>query len=116
LSILNLTKNVALPKQIELGVIEPKDKLEIISLITFHELPTNKDMIARAIKLSNISIAHNAEKAMIGGPEFFMCTLEHVLMENGVKPLHAFVKKVVNEFVIDNKVVVYNTYEHIGWV
>ena len=116
MNILNLTKNLALPKQIELGVIEPEDKFEIISLMTFHELPTNKDMIARAIKLSNICIAHNVEKAMIGGAEFFICTLEHVLMENGIKPLHAFVRKNKKDVVVDGMVTSNWTYEHIGWV
>jgi len=97
--ILNLTIKNITPLQYSLGVIEPMNKDQVIVLLTFNELPKKDDMILRALKLADICLYHQVTKAMIGGVDFFMCTLEHVLMENGIKPVYSF-----------------SNNDHLGWV
>ena len=97
--ILNLTIKKATPSQQSVGVVEPGNKEQVIQLLTFTKLPTKDDMVSRAVKLADICLHYKVEKAMIGGVDFFMCTLEHVLMENGVKPVYSF-----------------SNNDHLGWI
>lgn len=98
-SILNLTTKNITPELTSLGVIEPLNKDQVIKLLAFDTLPLKDDMILRAIKLADICIYHKVNKAMIGGIDFFMCTLEHVLMENSIKPVYSF-----------------SRHNHMGWI
>jgi len=95
--IINLTQHTPLPAQIAEGVFSSSKHEEIRGLLTFHEAPTTKEMIKRALELSVIAREEGAEYALIGGAPYFMPILEKVLLDSGIIPLYAFSRRQVEE-------------------
>ena len=115
--ILNLTQHPATPDQIEAGVIEPENKEEVRKLLTFNELPTYEEIMARAEALATIAIKHDVKKAMIGGALFFMTPLAAILRCRGITPLFSFTKRVVEEKVLEDGTVEKKAvFKHEGWI
>ena len=118
--ILNLTQHEATKEQIEAGVIEPASKGYIRELLTFEELPSQKELERRAKELAWLAEAYRSEgitKVMIGGAPYFMSTLEKVLKEHGFTPLYAFSKReCIEEKRPDGSVKKTQVFRHIGFV
>ena len=97
--IFNLTQHEATPSQIRDGVYEPSPEVKerIRRLLTFEEPPSTAMIKARAEELAGIAAAHKARYAMIGGASYLMSALERALIRQGIIPLHAFSKRVVEE-------------------
>jgi len=117
MEILNLTQHKPTEEQIKAGVVDPVErKNEIQILLTFDKIPTKNEMEDRAIRLAKICIEEGFDKAMIGGAPYFMSTLERILKENGVQPLYAFSKRVVEEVETENGVEKKVIFKHLGFV
>ena len=123
--ILNLTQHVATPEQIEAGVFEPICyKAEIQALLTFEEIPSKREMEARARRI--MTFAHteaqiqktSCTKVMIGGAPYFMSCLENTFRENGVfTPVYAFSKREsVDQPQPDGSVKKTSVFRHAGFV
>lgn len=117
MSILNLTQHQATAEQIEAGVIEPSDKAEIQSLLTFQALPSKAELVSNAEAIALIARASGCDTAMIGGAPFFMSVLENALRGVGVKPVYAFSERVsVESMQDDGSVIKKNVFRHVGFV
>ena len=92
-NILNLTQHNATPSQVSEGVVEPTNKEEIQSLLTFHGCPTGESISYRAMQITALAVKNGAKYAMIGGAPFLMSSLEKYLFESGIKPLYSFSKR-----------------------
>lgn len=118
--ILNLTVHSATIEQIDAGVIEPNSKKEIISLLTFDELPNKNEIILRATKLIQIieeeKNHNNFDSVMLGGAPFLMSILEVLLKTKNFKPLYSFTKRVANESIIDGVIHKNSIFKHCGFV
>ncbi len=88
--ILNLTQHNATQDQIDAGVVEPKDKTNIQSLLTFEQMPSRALLEERAAALAGVVAVEGYEVAMIGGAPFFMPPLELALQKNDIQPVYAF--------------------------
>ena len=95
--IFNLTKHYASWEEHKMGVVEPgkKAKQDIIALLSFSVLPDQLMLDDRAHQLAGIAKLSGCSKALIGGPSFFMSTLEMALCYHGIEPV--FVWRVKNE-------------------
>ena len=117
MKILNLTQHKPTIEQIKLGIVDPVErKSEIQALLTFDEIPSKNEMEDRAIRLAKICVEEGFDKAMIGGAPYFMSTLEKVLKENGIQPLYAFSKRIVEEIETKNGVEKKVIFKHLGFV
>ena len=96
-AIFNLTKHFTNWEERKMGVIEPgkKAKSDIIALLSFSVLPDQLMLDDRAHELAGIAKLSGCKKALIGGPAFFMSTLEMALCYHGIEPV--FVWRVKNE-------------------
>uniref|UniRef100_A0A6M3MDN1 Putative transposase n=1 Tax=viral metagenome TaxID=1070528 RepID=A0A6M3MDN1_9ZZZZ len=92
--IINLTRNKTTVEQAGDGVKEPNNKDKVINLLSFDQIPTNKEIYLRAHELAKI--ADNAEGAMIKEPSWLMGALETELLDLMIKPLYSFTKLVEN--------------------
>jgi len=98
--ILNLTQHDATEEQLKAGVVEPtkEDKEWVKQLLTFDEIPSRNDLIRRAKELAEVAREYiECDKAMIGGAPFLMPSLEYYLKKEGVVPVYAFSKRIVEE-------------------
>ena len=117
MKILNLTQHAATPDQIAAGVVEPADKELVQALITFDELPSAKEVEAKAKALAQMAGYDGYDTVMIGGAPYFMAPLEKALREQGIKPLYAFSKREsVEEKQADGSVKKIQMFRHAGWV
>lgn len=117
MNVLNLTQHAASPDQVAAGVVEPTDKVKVSKLLTFDTPPSQGDMEERARALAYVAIGQFAKSAMIGGAPFFMGTLERVLKEEGIKPLHAFSRREsVDQPQPDGSTKKVAVFRHAGWV
>ena len=115
--IINLTQHQATAAQAAEGVFEPKDKTAVQQLLTFEDLPTKEDIVARAEALADIAKAENAENAMIGGAPYLMGALENALKGRGIQPLYAFsVRESIEEHLPTGEVIKKNVFRHLGFV
>ena len=115
--IINLTQHDSTLTQKEQGVVEPKDKQVIKTLLTFNAIPTVAEMSERAEKLANLAYESGAPAAMVGGAPYFMSALEQALKAKGVKPLYAFSeRKSVDKHLPDSTVTKVAVFEHVGFV
>jgi len=115
--ILNLTQHAASPEQIEAGVIEPKNKEAVKSLLTFKTLPTVTDVAERAGKLAIIASESGCKSAMIGGAPFLMGALQETLAGFGVNPVYAFSQREsVDQTQADGSVRKVAVFRHLGFV
>ena len=92
-TILNLTQHLTTSDQIELGVVEPKDKGKVQSIITFDSLPNHAELVERANLLAQYALSENAESVMIGGAPYFSSYVEQAMRYAGIKALYAFSKR-----------------------
>ena len=117
MGILNLTQHAASADQITAGVVEPADKALVQALITFDELPSAKELAAKAEALAQMAAYDGYAEVMIGGAPFFMAPLEKALHERGIKPLYAFSRREsVEEHQADGSVKKSAVFRHVGWV
>ncbi len=112
--IINLTQHVGTPEQ---GVTEPPNKLEVQDLLTFGDLPSAREIYARASALASIALNTGADSAMIGGAPYLMSALESALMDVGVQPLYAFsVRESIEQTDPDGSTRKVAVFRHKGWV
>lgn len=119
MSIINLTQHAGSPDQVAEGLVEPsaEEKKMIVSLISFEEIPSLKEMEERAEKLSQIVLRHGCNAAMVGGAPYFMAPLEKSLIDKGIKPLYAFSKRESEDQIqADGSVRKVAIFRHAGWV
>ena len=115
--IANLTQHSATDIQVEEGVFNLDQSLNLGAILTFTTAPSEEEMQERAKKLANIAAEAGAEAAMIGGAGYFMRPLEEALREKGIKPLYSFSeRKSVEKTNPDGTVTKVNVFEHVGWV
>jgi len=117
MKILNLTQHAPSQEQLAAGVVDPADKQEVCSLLTFDSIPSSAEMRDRAERLAAIAKEVGAAAAMIGGAPFFMSALEAALLEVGVEPVYAFSLRVTEEVPQpDGSVRKTNVFRHVGFV
>ncbi len=119
--ILNFTQHKATPDQIEDHVWDLNDanRAELIKLLTFNEIPSNKEIKDRAIELTKLALAHShfGTEVMIGGAPYLMSTLEYTLAEAGMKPVYSFTQRQSIETQnTDGTVTKTNVFKHIGFI
>ncbi len=115
--IVNLTQHSASVEQIDSGVVEPQNKQEVQSLLTFNTLPSVEEISARAAALAEIAVAEGYSKAMLGGAPFLMGPLELALKLKGIEPLYAFsARESIDETLPDGSVKKVAIFRHLGWV
>lgn len=117
--IINLTQHISAQEQLEEGVVDlpeaQRNKLQ--QLLTFDRLPQGSLIAARAADIADIAVANGATHAMIGGAPFLMAQLEAALKAQGVQPLYAFSKRVVEEHIEPNGTVKKTAvFRHEGFV
>lgn len=115
---LNLTQHQATREQIKEGVVEPEDKKEVQTLLTFGNIaPTREDLLNRAIELTRLAVAHGAAKVMIGGAPYLMAPLERALETADIKALYSFTEReVIEETQPDGTIKKTAVFKHAGWV
>ena len=117
MKILNLTQHAPSQEQLAAGVVDPADKQEVCSLLTFDSIPSSAEMRDRAQRLAAIARESGATAAMIGGAPFFMAPLERALLDAGVEPVYAFSSRVTEEVPQpDGSVRKTNVFRHVGFV
>lgn len=127
--ILNLTQHPASAEQVEAGVkdVTPKNKREIVSLLTFESLPEREEIVERARAIAALALSEGlqshengtpfSDSAMIGGAPFMMGALEEALVEVGVRPLYAFsLRESVEETSPSGEVKKVSVFRHLGFV
>lgn len=123
MTVLNITQHPASPEQVEAGVIDPHGSLktDIVGLLTFNDIPKNKDIRSRAVALADI--AHKWAKetkatcAMIGGAPFLMAPLTQSLCDKGICPVFAFSKRESKEETLsDGSVVKTSVFKHAAFI
>lgn len=112
---LNLTRHCRTENQQSVTEPNQKDKETIRSLLTFEDLPSQKEVKERAIGLRIIASSYQAKEVMIGGAPMLMSTLEKELISSGIRPFYAFSKRESVERMEDNKVIKTNVFKHIGF-
>lgn len=116
-SIINLTQHSATPEQVAAGVIEPANKAEVQSVLTFRGAPSATEISDRAAKLAEVAQQSGCSAAMIAGAPYLMGALERALCKVGVKPLYSFsTRESVETQQPDGSVVKTNVFRHAGWV
>ncbi len=95
--IFNLTKHRSTWREQKMGVIEPtwKVKRDIIGLQSFPVMPDQIILEDCAHELAGIAKLSGCKKALIGGPAFFMSTLEMALCYHEIEPV--FVWRLKND-------------------
>jgi len=142
--ILNLTQHPATPDQLEAGVFEPKNKERIREALTFNELPSYRQIKARAILLTAYALEEidryceeNVEvddegnlvsvegksccdlefKVLIGGAPYLMAPLEAELKRQLLTPVYSFTKReTIERQNPDGTVTKTQTFKHQGWI
>lgn len=116
--ILNMTQHAATVAQKEEGVFDPYPRFqeEIVSLLTFEEIPSKEEMEARASRLAEIANCHFEAKGenqgvMIGGAPFFMTHLEEAFYYSHLGVYYAFSRRESTE----NDGVKTSTFKHLGF-
>lgn len=115
--IVNLTQHDATPAQVSGGVVEPSDKAEIRSDLTFRGGATTEDIQSKAEAIADRAVESGCPKAMIGGAPYLMSALETALSARGIEPVYAFSERrveVVNK--PDGTQERKTTFEHKGFV
>jgi hypothetical protein len=117
MNVLNLTQHNATPEQQAAGVVEMLDKNTVQKLLTFDEVPTREEVLARAKALAELAQSTGCKVAMIGGAMWLMAPLERALISRAIKPVYAFSKRVVEEVQRpDGSVEKKQIFRHAGFV
>ena len=103
MKVLNLTPHTATPEQAALGVVEPTNKMQLLKIQHFLELPDKEAILQAAIAIADLAHAEifgddeyhplNAASpcAMIGGgAPYLLSELEKQLKAAGIRPVYAF--------------------------
>lgn len=115
IAVLNLTQHAATQDQLQDGVVDLPNKEELVSLLTFDNIPCVADLQYRADQIA--LLAKGYKFAMIGGAPFFMSFLEQSLKFVDVEPVYAFSKRESQEQVQDDgSVKKVNVFRHVGFV
>ena len=113
---INLTQHESTPEQ---DCIPRSDELAsaIKGLLTFHELPTMREIVERAQALAEIAHKSGAQEAMIGGAPYLMEALAPALRMAGIVPVYAFsLRESVDEKQADGSVIKRTVFRHAGFV
>jgi len=113
---INLTQHPARPEQgcqhrsdIQSGVIK--------HALTFTQLPTHQEIVARVNRLVAIARDCNADEAMLGGAPYLITLLDPALREVGIIPVYAFsLRESVEEVDRAGDTVKRTIFRHIGFV
>ena len=120
MSILNLTQHLATQVQKEQGVIDmlPNHREQLVALLTFNELPNQKEIFNRATELVILASKYSCEYVMIGGAPYLMAPLERAIaIDMGKQSVYAFSKRVSKEITNHHgEVIKTNTFVHAGFV
>ena len=127
MTIINLTQHPATADQKNAGVEDlPAETIPYLKeLLTFDEPPTLDEMDKRCEGiLFDILMGHEvwndnagSHEAMIGGAAYFLPVLAETLRQHGIKPVHAFTKRVVEESLdAEGKRVKTSVFKHVGFV
>ena len=117
MSVLNLTQHDATPEQLEAGVVEPSDKAKVRRLLTFVDIPSEREIRARAYEIAEYADREGAKKAMIGGVSYLMSILEAELIAFNIQPVYAFSRfESVEEVQPDGSVVKKTVFRHVGFI
>lgn len=119
MKILNLTQHPATAEQKVQGVVDltPEDKAVLVERLTFNEIPTRAEMVARAAFIRDMAVNEEVEAVMLGGAPFFTSILEEALADAGFHVLYAFSKREsVEETQPDGSVVKKAVFKHVGFV
>lgn len=117
MTILNLTQHPATPDQIAAGVIDPPDHDGVRLLLTFDTLPSQRELMNRALALREIVRESGATSAMIGGAPYLMPHLDAALIAAGIRPLYAFsLRESVETIQPDGSVRKTQVFKHAGFV
>jgi hypothetical protein len=127
--IVNLTQHPATPEQIAAGVVDmPASAREgMIEALTFGELPTPEEILARAAQLAELAIMNGLgpddgddpypTAAMIGGAMWLMGPLALELRLRGIAPMFAFSVRETEEVAQqDGTVKKVSVFRHAGFV
>jgi hypothetical protein len=120
--VINATQHKATSDQLAAGVIDLSDDArgKLCELLTFEEIPSQRDMNNRAIEICNLldkGTPSSVHTAMIGGAPFFMATLEKTLLKWSYHPVYAFSKRESVEVQqADGSVKKENVFKHVGFV
>lgn len=125
---INLTQHQATPEQLAAGVFDliPEERARLCTLLTFDDLPSVREMHARATEIGDIAsraafIAWGYDsgrrEALIGGAPFFMRALERALAARDIACLYSFSRREsVEELQADGSVRKINVFRHAGFV
>lgn len=118
MKILNLTQHAGTEEQIEDGLCEPEPKIKerISELLTFKHIPYSYEMRERAGALADIAKESGYRYVSIGGAPYFMSTLEHVLIIEGLCPMYSFSIRQSKDIVEDGETRKLTVFRHIGWI
>ena len=119
MKIINLTQHAATQDQIDQGVFDLTSyaHTQLLEYLTFHEIPTKRDLEARAEGIASLAIDSEATHAMIGGAPYLMAPLETAIRSHGIIPLYAFSKREsVEQTQKDGSVRKVNVFRHVGFV
>lgn len=117
--IINLTQHPATPEQKEAGVLdlEGESLLMLQELLTFNDIPTEKELMLQSSQIALIAKSRLANKAMIGGAPFFMVFMHMALLREGITPVYAFSRREsIEEIQPDGTVKKLSIFKHIGFV
>lgn len=123
--IINLTQHELTPEQKALIDIECyTDRQKVKDLLTFTKLPTQIQILQRAVDLANIvrDIVDQDEHinlflVLIGGAPYLMKPLIEELKEIGVTPVFSYTDRVsVETMQPDGSVVKTQVFKHLGYV
>ena len=123
--IINLTQHELTPEQREFIDIECHvDRQKVKDLLTFTKLPTQLQILHRAVDLANIvrNIVDQDEHinlflVLIGGAPYLMKPLIEELKEIGVTPVFSYTDRVsVETMQPDGSIVKTQVFKHLGFV
>ena len=103
MKVLNLTPHTATPEQAAAGVVEPINKMQLVKLQHFLDLPDREAILQVAIRIADLAhneifgddeyhpLNANSPRAMIGGgAPFLLSELEKQLKAAGIRPVYAY--------------------------
>lgn len=128
---INLTQHSITEEQKVAGACELTTSKNVITeLLTFNELPSDRELQQRARALAALAQEECGKKlrelhynsnvyiyAMIGGAPYFMSHVEAAFKERGVNYAYAFSKREsVEEVLTDGTVKKTSVFRHAGWI
>lgn len=114
---LNLTQHNITKEQEKEGVVEPKNKDYVCSLLTFDTMPTEDQLKESARKLAEYALFQKEKKVMIGGAMYLMPYLIDELNKRGIEAYYSFSERQSVDKQLEDGTVEKNTiFKHCGFV